>query len=1113
MQRTNGARVSRARKRTGLATAAALATGALTLSLLPATGASAADEPGSAWGKDAPSFSMPPVKVGTNKPTAPQAEAKPSDEVARWRAQQKERARGGKAAAARVAAAEIPPHVPEGQGDVPWHRISNFAITDALTARINYSTGNLMLTATDFSIAGVGQELTLARTYNSLDAPWGKVSQRWWQQYERYLQLLDDEVVLYDASGDTLRYKKASDGSYTTPKGYSKELKKNTDGTYTVTNWKTHTKDTYNEHGTLTKVTDKNKGTITIDQHDKGDEHKGFKLTETRSGRWIDLVKTDASQWQAKDNTGRTAVFDLDPDGNLHKTTDAEGKTTTFGYDTSRRLTKITTAEGRVTVFTYDNANRITSMLRATELNGSGHTGPTWTYEYDTASPTAAGTTKVTDPEEHVTRYEHDGDGQVEKVTDALGHKRSTKYDANHNVDSATDAMGTGTTPGNVTDYGFNTRNNLESVKSPTGGKSVTSWQTIAGGDKPKDSTNADGEKTSFTYDTAGNTKSVAQTGTGGGHVSYTYNPATPDCGGFEGQRCTEQTKMSSTKTVKTSFTYDDKGNLTKVTPPKPRGQTTYTYDALGRTETLTDGRGIKKVFTYDHLDRIKTVSTTHDTVRYHYDGDGNLRQRDDSTGTITYQFDPLQRETIRTLQDGSQTLLAYTPAGNVDYYQDPTGKTDYTWNEVNKLKEFKDPQGKTTTYKYNNNDIRTQTTYPGGTVQTVDVDNSSRPKNIKATSPKGTLVDLTYTYGYGTDAKTDGDKIRTKTDAVTGMKTSYTYDGAGRFSYAAEKKGSTLNSSWQYCYDMAGNLTSQGTAEGCPRGTTYTINDAQQIISKNGSTTNWSYDAEGHETAGASTPEGTRTGEKWSDHSQLTSLTVAGQTYAGQYGSTDQSERIKLGGTYFHNGPLGLSATSTDGVDTGFNREPGGTLNSMTRDGKTYFYLTDALGSVVALADESGTKVNDYSYSPRGVTRAMTSEKVSQPYRFAGGYQDPTGLYHYAARYYDPNIGRFTQPDPSGQEQNPYLYAEGDPVNRIDPTGLFDLGATIASVAVGAAATVAVGAATGNPVAAAAAGGCAGGAVGEGLSGGSAGDMGKACAAWGIGGAISGGLLKGIGV
>jgi RHS repeat-associated protein len=150
-------------------------------------------------------------------------------------------------------------------------------------------------------------------------------------------------------------------------------------------------------------------------------------------------------------------------------------------------------------------------------------------------------------------------------------------------------------------------------------------------------------------------------------------------------------------------------------------------------------------------------------------------------------------------------------------------------------------------------------------------------------------------------------------------------------------------------------------------------------------------------------------------------------------------------GDTYFHPGPIGLAAETTAGVDTGSVREPGGTLNSMTRDGKAYHYLTDALGSVVALTDESGTKVNTYAYSPRGVTRSTTTEKagLSQPYRFAGGHQDPTGMYHLGARYYDPNIGRFTQPDPSGQEKNPYLYAEGDPVNRIDPNGLlsFEIG------------------------------------------------------------------------
>jgi uncharacterized protein RhaS with RHS repeats len=48
--------------------------------------------------------------------------------------------------------------------------------------------------------------------------------------------------------------------------------------------------------------------------------------------------------------------------------------------------------------------------------------------------------------------------------------------------------------------------------------------------------------------------------------------------------------------------------------------------------------------------------------------------------------------------------------------------------------------------------------------------------------------------------------------------------------------------------------------------------------------------------------------------------------------------------------------------------------------------------------------------------------------------------MHHLGAGYYAPNIGRFTQPDPSGQEKNPYLYAEGDPVNRIDPEGTLSL-------------------------------------------------------------------------
>ncbi|MFB7931965.1 RHS repeat-associated core domain-containing protein [Streptomyces sp. NPDC056039] len=1039
--------VWRARRSLRYGLVAALATLSLVAPASPVFAVPSPADPGptSAWGNKT-DFQVPPVQVGETKPVPGQAEAEPTKQQAAWRTEQKERARTGElpkaskapSAAAAAAAAEAV-FVPEDQGSVPWHKFSEFRIADSLVARINLSTGNLMLAATDFEIAGVGQKLRLARTYNSFDAPWGKVSQRWWQEYERYLHLFSDEVVFYDATGATVRFTENADGSYTTPKGYSKDLKKNADGTYTLTDRKSGSKDTYDEHGTLTKVADKNKGTITVDQHDEGAEHKGFKLTEARSGRWIDLVKTDASQWQAKDHTGRTAVLALNPAGDLEKTTDTEGKSTVFGYDSSRRLTKITTPEGRVTVFAYDDHNRVRSMLRATDFNGSGHTGPTYTYEYSNSDPSAAGTTTVTDPEPHATKYEHTADGGVTKVIDALNHSRKRSFDPNYNIDTAEDAMGVGGAAGNVTDYGWDARNNPTSAKLPTGATaSLTGYQTIAGADLPGTSTSADGEKTDYTYDSAGNTKSVAITGTGGGKRTFEYNPATATCGGFEGQTCKATTTMSATKSVSTSFTYDTKGNLSKVTPPAPLGSTTYTYDALGRPETVTDGRGIKSVYTYDNRDRITQVSSTNDTVRYYYDGDGNLRQRDDGTGTTKYEFDPLSRESVRTLQNGSQTKLTYTPAGNVDTYEDPAGVTDYTWNEVNKLSELKDPSGKTTTYKYNANDFRTTTTYPGGTVQEVTPDKSSRPEKIKATSPKGTLVDLAYSYS---NAGKDGTKIRTRTDAVAGLKTTHTYDSAGRFSYAKEEKGTTLNSSWQYCYDQAGNLTSQGIEQGCPRGTTYTINDAQQITAKNGSTVNWSYDKIGNETAGASTPEGTRTGETWSDYSQLTSITVAGKTYAGQYGSTDQSERIRLGDTFFHNGPLGLSAKTTAGVDMGFNREPGGTLNSKTTGGKSYYYLTDAVGSVVALADESGTKVNTYAYSPRGVERGTTTEQVSQPYRFAGGFQDPTGLYHFAARYYDPNIGRFTSPDPSGQEKNPYLYAEGDPVNRIDPSGLASFG------------------------------------------------------------------------
>jgi RHS repeat-associated protein len=61
--------------------------------------------------------------------------------------------------------------------------------------------------------------------------------------------------------------------------------------------------------------------------------------------------------------------------------------------------------------------------------------------------------------------------------------------------------------------------------------------------------------------------------------------------------------------------------------------------------------------------------------------------------------------------------------------------------------------------------------------------------------------------------------------------------------------------------------------------------------------------------------------------------------------------------------------------------------------------------------------------------------------FRFVGQYNDAdTGLHYNWHRFYDSKTGRYLRPDPIGLVGgiNPFVYAGNDPVNLIDPNGLF---------------------------------------------------------------------------
>ena len=101
--------------------------------------------------------------------------------------------------------------------------------------------------------------------------------------------------------------------------------------------------------------------------------------------------------------------------------------------------------------------------------------------------------------------------------------------------------------------------------------------------------------------------------------------------------------------------------------------------------------------------------------------------------------------------------------------------------------------------------------------------------------------------------------------------------------------------------------------------------------------------------------------------------------------------------------------------------------------------FLTDALGSTMALTNSTGAVQTQYTFDPFG-NSTQSGTLTTNSYAYTGRESDGTGLSFYRARYYNPAIGRFISEDPIGFDSgdvNLYAYVANDPINLIDPSGL----------------------------------------------------------------------------